>query len=419
MCLKVLRLVEELSVPLLFGVVSVAVGIGFLGERIFARTGIPDVVPIMILGLIVGPILNLIDPSPLLSIAPLFGAIALLIILFHAGLNLDLYTVLKQAPKAALLAVLTFGMALGFVTAIGVFVLGLPPMLSLLLGSIVGGSSSIIVIPYLEQLRVGEKIRTLLSLESTITDILAVVAALTIIRLIQIGSEEATPVAQLVSARFSVGIVIGLMLGLVWLLTFPKISKDPYNYMMTLFIAFLTYSVTEFLGGSGPLSALMFGLVLGNGRAMSQIFKFERQVAISTDISRFNSEMSFLIRSIFFVYIGIIASIGSFELTLIGILISGLLLLTRVIATPLVVARSDMKRHRGLMTMMLPRGLGAAVLASLPFTLGIPNTESFVGLAFIVILTTIAITVLGTIVLRRREGSDRQEVPSEAITDED
>ena len=398
-------MVEEAIVPLLFGVVSIAVGIGFLGERIFSRTGVPDVVPIMILGLLVGPILNVINPDPLLSIAPLFGAVALLIILFHAGLNLDFYTVLKQAPRAALLAIMSFGFATLFVSLIGIYALNHPPLIAILLGSIVGGSSSIIVIPFLEQMRVGEKIRTLLSLESTMTDILAVVVALTIIRLLQIGPNEVTPVAQIISARFSVGVVIGLLLGLIWLITFPKISKDPYNYMMTLFIAFLTYSVSEFLGGSGPLSALVFGLVLGNGRPMSQIFRFERQVAVSTDINRFNSEMSFLVRSIFFVYIGIISSIGGFQLTLVGILISGLLLVSRIIAVPIVTFRSDMVKHKALMTVMLPRGLGAAVLASLPFTLGIPGTESFVGLAFVIILSTITITVVGTILMRLRTRS--------------
>ena len=396
-------MVEGDIVPLLFGVVSVAVGIGFLGGRIFRKTGIPDIVPIMLLGFLVGPVFGLIHRDSILSVAQFFGAIALLIILFNAGLNLDFYTVLKQAPRAALLAILSFGVGVILVSLVAIYGLNLPPMQGILLGSIVGGSSSIIVIPYVEQMKVGEKVRTLLSLESTITDIFCVISTLTIISLLEMGSGGTLAVPQLVSARFSVGIVIGLVLGLLWLWTFPKISKDPYHYMLTLFIAFLTYAVSEFLGGSGPLSALLFGLVLGNGRPMSQIFRFEKRIAVSNDIIRFNSEMSFLVRSVFFVYIGIISTIAGLESALAGIVISLLLLVTRYFSSPIITRNSDLSSEKNIISVMYPRGLATAVLASLPLATGIAGTENFIDIAFVVILATVSITVFGTIIIRHRE----------------
>ena len=393
------------TITLLFGSISIAVAIGFLGERLFKKTGIPDVIPIMILGLLVGPVLNLINPEPLVAMAPLFGSIALLIILFNSGLNLDFYAVIKQAPRAAMLAIMTFGLGTLSTMVIAIYVLKMEPMLGILLGTILGGSSSIIVIPYLQQMKVGERIKTILSLESTITDILAVVATLTIIKVIQIGAtgSETMPITQMISSSFSIGIVTGLLLGLIWLWVFPKISKDAYNYMMTLFIAFLTYSITEFLGGSGPLSALVFGLILGNGRSMSQIFKFDKQVTINTDITRFNSEISFLVRSIFFVYIGIIATIGDIQLTIVGIGIALLLLSSRLVAAPIVTWKSKLEKQRNMIIVMFPRGLGAALLASLPFTMGIPNTEIFVNVVFVVIFATIAITVAGTFTIKNKK----------------
>ena len=393
------------TITLLFGSISIAVAIGFLGERLFKKTGIPDVIPIMVLGLLVGPILNLINPDPLVAMAPLFGSIALLIILFNSGLNLDFYAVIKQAPRAAMLAIMTFGLGTLSTMVIAIYVLKMEPMLGILLGTILGGSSSIIVIPYLQQMKVGERVKTILSLESTITDILAVVATLTIIKVIQIGAtgSETMPVTQMISSSFSIGIVTGLLLGLIWLWVFPKISKDSYNYMMTLFIAFLTYSITEFLGGSGPLSALVFGLILGNGRSMSQIFKFDKQVTINTDITRFNSEISFLVRSIFFVYIGIIATIGDIQLTIVGIGIALLLLSSRLVAAPIVTWKTKIEKQRNMIIVMFPRGLGAAVLASLPFTMGIPNTEIFVNVVFVVIFATIAITVAGTFTIKNKK----------------
>ena len=393
------------TITLLFGSISIAVAIGFLGERLFKRTGIPDVIPIMILGLLVGPVLNLIKPEPLVAMAPLFGSIALLIILFNSGLNLDFYAVVKQTPRAAMLAIMTFGLGTLSTMVIAIYVLKMEPMLGILIGTILGGSSSIIVIPYLQQMKVGERVKTILSLESTITDILAVVATLTIIKVIQIRAtgSETMPITQMISSSFSIGIVTGLLLGLIWLWIFPKISKDAYNYMMTLFIAFLTYSITEFLGGSGPLSALVFGLILGNGRSMSQIFKFDKQVTINTDITRFNSEISFLVRSIFFVYIGIIATIGDIQLTIVGIGIALLLLSSRLVAAPIVTWKTKIEKQRNMIIVMFPRGLGAAVLASLPFTMGIPNTEIFVNVVFVVIFATIAITVIGTFTIKNKK----------------
>ena len=393
------------TITLLFGSISIAVAIGFLGERLFKKTGIPDVIPIMILGLLVGPILHLINPDPLIAMAPLFGSIALIIILFNSGLNLDFYAVIKQAPRAAMLAIMTFGLGALSTMVIAIYVLKMEPILGILLGTILGGSSSIIVIPYLQQMKVGERVKTILSLESTITDILAVVATLTIIKVIQIGAtgSETMPITQMISSSFSIGIVTGLLLGLIWLWIFPKISKDSYNYMMTLFIAFLTYSITEFLGGSGPLSALVFGLILGNGRSMSQIFRFDRQVTINTDITRFNSEISFLVKSIFFVYIGIIATIGNMQLTIVGIGIALLLLSSRLVTAPIVTWKTKLEKQRNLIIVMFPRGLGAAVLASLPFTMGIANTEPFVNIVFVVIFATIAITVAGTFTIKNKK----------------
>jgi cell volume regulation protein A len=54
------------------------------------------------------------------------------------------------------------------------------------------------------------------------------------------------------------------------------------------------------------------------------------------------------------------------------------------------------------MTVMLPRGLAAAVLASLPLTSGIPNSQDFPQIAFMVIIVTIIICTVGVAILKKR-----------------
>ena len=65
--------------------------------------------------------------------------------------------------------------------------------------------------------------------------------------------------------------------------------------------------------------------------------------------------------------------------------------------------RSEAKNERALMTVRLPRGLAAAVLASIPLTVGIPNSQAFPEVVFIVILATILICTVGTVLLKRND----------------
>jgi cell volume regulation protein A len=60
------------------------------------------------------------------------------------------------------------------------------------------------------------------------------------------------------------------------------------------------------------------------------------------------------------------------------------------------------KDSEKLMTVMLPRGLAAAVLASLPLTSGIPNSQDFPQIAFMVIIVTIIICTVGVSILKKR-----------------
>lgn len=49
----------------------------------------------MILGVIIGPVLGLIQPEAVIQVIPYFAALALIIIMFDGGLNLDIKHVIK------------------------------------------------------------------------------------------------------------------------------------------------------------------------------------------------------------------------------------------------------------------------------------------------------------------------------------
>ena len=120
---------------------GVVIFLGVAGEAFFKKTGIPDVAFLMILGVIIGPVFGIIQPEAVIQVVPYFAALALIIIMFDGGLNLDIKHVLKTAQFSVTLAVLGFILSVVMISLAAHFALGWLWLESILLGSIVGGSS--------------------------------------------------------------------------------------------------------------------------------------------------------------------------------------------------------------------------------------------------------------------------------------
>jgi cell volume regulation protein A len=158
--------------------------LGALGEAVFRRTNVPDVVWLIIAGIVLGPISGIVSREQLVGVAPYFAALTLVVVLFEGGSRLRLAELSTAAPRSGLLALLTFVTAAGVVAVIsmGLAAVGWLPdgwtwKHGLLLGSILGGSSSIIIMPAMTQARVEPKVANLVNLESAFTDAFCVVGA--------------------------------------------------------------------------------------------------------------------------------------------------------------------------------------------------------------------------------------------------
>ncbi len=158
---------------------GVTIFLGVAGESFFKRTGIPDIAFLMVLGVIIGPVLGIIQADVVLEIVPYFAALAIIIIMFDGGLNLDIKHMMKTAHFALVLAVLGFILSMVIVTMLAHYGLGWEWLDSILLSSIVGGSSSIIVFSLVRQIHVSEETKSMLSFESALTDILSTIVAFT------------------------------------------------------------------------------------------------------------------------------------------------------------------------------------------------------------------------------------------------
>ena len=386
-----------------FLVAAVIIILGFLGEEFFNRTSIPDSILLLLFGVILGPIFQLFAQEELLAITPYFAALALIIILFDGGLNMNIREAVKNSPRALVLALSGWVLNVFVTAALCKVLLGWRLLNGLLLGSIVGGGSSIIVIALIRKLKVTEEIETVLSLESILTDVLCTIGAFTAINIILSGEVSLYSALGSVGIAFGVGILVGLGFGVAWLIILEKIKGKPNAYMLTLAMLFLTFVVATNLGGNGALSALFFGLIIGNSRPIARLMKFRTTISIDDHVRDFHCQISFLIRSFFFVFTGLLFSFSSFASVFFGIFLAFVFLGIRFLIVRMSTVKSELSEAKTLMTIMFPRGLAAAVLASLPLTAGVPDSQVFPEIAFIVILTTIVVCTIGVAVIKKRK----------------
>jgi cell volume regulation protein A len=415
---KGLGLMDPVTLALILG--GSIIVIGFLGNYLFERTGFPDMLWLIVLGLLLGPVTGLVNASSIMGLAPYLAALALVFILFDGGMVMNIYRVFSESPRAMVLAVAGFAMSVTATTLVMMYIVipDKPLLYSLLFGTILGGSSSIAVISLASRIKVSEKCSTILSIESAITDILCIVFSLAVIEIILKGTAvDLTTIGQSIASRFSIGIVLGVIFGIIWLSVLKRIAKASYAYMLTLAVVLLAYAFSEFLGGSGSLCSLLFGIMLGNEKEIYKILKMERppNTVVDVGLKRFESEVAFLLRTFFFVYIGLIVTIGNIITVITGVILSLILLLVRFGAVSFATVHSDeLKKERPIMGVVLTRGLAAAVLATLPlqYTDATKYPEAapifqalsplYINLAVIIILATAIIATVGIPLFKRR-----------------
>ena len=372
---------------------GVTIFLGVAGEAFFKKTGIPDVAFLMVLGVIIGPVLGIIQTDTVLEIVPYFAALALIIIMFDGGLNLDIKQIMKTAHFALVLAILGFILSMVIVTMLAHYGLGWDWLDSILLSSIVGGSSSIIVFSLVRQIRVSEETKSMLSFESALTDILSTIVAFIMFEAVLSGHFDLDLLGVTFGNAVAVGLLLGLGVGIPWMYVTTKLSNAQHSYMLTLGILFVLFFLARSFGESGALTALVFGLMLGNRYRLSRYLKFKLP-DISTDDTMHN-QLTFLVRSFFFVFVGLLASFGQIEYIIFGIIATLIIYFGRTILTKISLTKKFSQLDRKVTSVMIPRGLAAAVLATFPLTLGLPNGEAYPQIVFFIIMASVIITTIG------------------------
>lgn len=353
------------DILMVFAVAGAIISIGFLANVIFKKTGFPDILFLILTGILLGPLLGLFSPKDLLPVTPIFAALALMLILFQGGLGMEIYAVLAQSFRATLLGFLYIIFATLFVSFFGHFILGLNWVEALMLGPMTAGIDSIIVIPLVSKLNVTNDVRATLSLESTITDVLNIILVIVFLKVYLEGALNLQETMSSLFARFAVGIMLGAIIGVAWVKTLDIVGKQEYVYMLTLAALLLCYTGTESLGGSGALSALVFGTALGNYERMGILgirVKNKSMPKIVGNIRSFQNEITFLVRAFFFVLLGLIyvPDLMGFIYAM-SILVVNIML--RYLSAKISTYRSELYKYRKFITLTCGIGLTNAVLS--------------------------------------------------------
>ena len=372
---------------------GVVIFLGVAGEAFFKKTGIPDVAFLMILGVIIGPVFGVIQPEAVIQVVPYFAALALIIIMFDGGLNLDIKHVVKTAHFSVTLAILGFIFSVVMITLAAHYALGWFWLDSILLGSIVGGSSSAIVFGLVRNIKISEETKSMLSFESALTDILATIVAFILFEAVLTGHFDLQTLQETLGRAVVVGLVLGFGVGIPWMYVSTKLGNAQHAYMLTLGILFVLFFLANSFGESGALTALVFGLMLGNKNHLARVLKFKLPRIEMDDPT--HNQLTFLVRSFFFVFVGLMASFGQIEYVIFGVLITLAVYFGRIFVGKITLTKRFSKLDRAVTNSMIPRGLAAAVLATYPITMGLPNAEAYPQIIFFIILSSVIITTIG------------------------
>jgi cell volume regulation protein A len=382
--------------------------LGALGEIVFQRTNIPDVIWLILVGILLGPLTGALSREMLNRIAPFFAAITLVVVLFEGGSALRLRDLSRSAARSTVLAVVAFGAAVAAVSvmSMGARFAGVLPAEwtwthGLMLGAILGGSSSIIIMPAMAQARIDPKIANLVSLESALTDAFCVVGTTALIDLMLNGGEAAQGAGWALGRSFGIGLIVGLISGTIWLLVLRFLHSNEHAYPVTLAALLALYVLVEHLGGSAAFGILTFAVVLGNAKMLSSKLGMVGPVELDSSVRGFHRQMAFIVKSFFFVFIG--AMLGPPWISIgFGILLGAVLFAVRIPSVNLALAGSGLSRaERTIVQVALPRGMAAGVLATLPASAGVPGTETLPVAVFACVFTTILAFAVGFPLARR------------------
>lgn len=371
--------------------------VGHLLTHFFERSKIPDVLMLILFGIVAGPLTGLMTVDRIGYAGEVFTQFALIIILFEGGMGIELRNLVRSARQSVIMTTCFFfisAAAVGLVMHLG---FDYSPMAAAVTGFICGGTSSAVVIPLLGMIRASKKAGAMLVIESALTDVLCIVFTIGVLQSIDNGEFKIGRIIYTLVASLVVACLIGVACGIIWLRIINWIRSSPNTQFATCFFMFVVYGLTELMGFSGAIAALAFGIVIGNARLVARklynLYLTASPVGVVSDAEKnLYSELAFLVKIFFFLYLGISIPFESSGIVAVALTIVAVLFALRPWCALFLTGGSVTPHDKTLTAVMLPKGLAAAVLAGLPSQYGMVEGGDIQAITFHVVLYSIITT---------------------------
>lgn len=330
------------------------------------------------------------------------ATLALAVILFDGGLRTSIEEVRPSAAPALVLA--TVGVLItAFIVAFAAkWLLHIPLLPGLLLGSIVASTDAASVFTVLRGsgLNLPTRVTSTLELESGLNDPMAIFLTIGLLEVLLGRMELGSGLAVLFLRQMVIGAVVGLVIGKLTVKLVNRIDLDaPGLYpVMTLSAGVFAFGLAGHLGGSGFLSVYLAGIIVGNAR-----IAFQRGVLLFMDGAAWLAQITM------FVLLGLL----SFPTRVLGAAVPAVLITIVLIfiARPVATFASLLPFRFRIpeITLISWSGLKGAVpivLATYPLLLRYPGSERLFDVVFFVVLLSTAAQVWTLPLLARKLGLD-------------
>lgn len=383
------QLLSSFAVILFAGAIS-----GFLSQKF----NLPDVVVYLMAGIILGPeaagLLRVPATAALNQIILIFGACY---ILFDGGASVKLRVLKKIWITLAALSTLGVLIMTALTGLASHYVLGLPLITSMLLGSVIAPTDPATIIPIFRQVSIKERVSQTMISESAFNDTTGSVIAFAILSVAMgsAGFSLSTSLLDLLKQSV-VGIIIGSAMGYLGLLLIAHEKYDflaKYAPVVTLMAVVGTYLGAEDLQASGFTAVFVFGIMLGNKRT----FGFQMKQEDKERLDEYVARTAMIMRMFIFILLGSQVDFGLIsKFVLPGTIIIIFFMFVARPATVLLCSLADRRARWSFNEMLFmcwtrETGVIPAALAGLMLGRKVPGGQTIAAITFIAILMTILI----------------------------
>ncbi len=367
---------SEIALSVAF--VGVILLIGVFLKLLSEKKGYPLTLFLLLLGIIVGHVFKF-NPEDSLTSVGSFVTLALVIVLFDAGMTINVRRLYKNIAAPFTFGMIAVGLTIATVAVFAKMILGLDYIFGLILGSILASTDLTIIAPIFNSMKVKPQVKEFIEIESSINSIFAAVFVVVLINLYETGAKLAfnadilSTGLQTLLYNIFVGAGLGLVIGYLILRFITKLSAGQMPHLVMFGSLFFTYAISELLGASGIATALAIGIVFGNSKT-----------TVPSIIKSFGGEMELILVTFVYFLLGAIIDFNIIYNSLIpALVLISLVYLSRYISVKYFT--KGMEKLRKFTLLSSPRGITCAVL-TLSYSSIFPNPALIIGLVFSVIL---------------------------------